>query len=139
MNNKYYHENTLTEVIENQHDTARNLAVKSKNALRVFSERFDSDEYKELRERLTYVSVFLHEVEDDNIEMCESERRIYEDANRSLEHACRKVEESLSQLKVAYGFMQTALDKSEIALAVSRYKEVRAANRFKPSEETPSE
>jgi len=139
MNNKYYQDKTLTDVIADQHDTARSLAIKSKNTLRNFSERFDSDEYKEIRERLTYVSIFLHEVEDDHIEMCESERRIYEDANRSLDHACRKVEESLNQLKVAYGFMETAIDKSEIALAVSRYKEIRAANRFKPSEETPSE
>lgn len=136
--NKYYHDKPLTEVIEDQHTTAKSLATKCRNALRVFSERFDSDEYKELRERLLYAGIYLNEVEDETIEMRESERRIYEDANRSIEHACREVETALNKLKVAHDFMNAALDKSEIALAVSRYKEVRAPNRFTPAEENPS-
>ena len=138
LNNKYYHDKTLTEVVEDQHLTAKRLEQKSRWSLRNLEERFNSEEYRELRERLSYASTYLNEVEDDFVEMSESERRIYEDANRCIEHACREFESAYNKMKVANDFMKTALDKSEIAFALARYKELRAANRIKSDEQNPS-
>jgi hypothetical protein len=115
---KHYNESTLREVIEDTYAISKELQLK---ALELFKPFEDYKHINELREKVIHASCYINEVEDETFTIGKHERRAYEDATRSIEHAIRTLDEARNSCTASAKAFQEAKEKTEIALAVSNY------------------
>lgn len=115
---KHYNESTLREVIEDTHANSRELHT---NALALLTPFGNHEHINALREKVINASCYINDVEDETFVIGKFERRAYEDATRSIEHAFRTWDEARNSCIASIKAFQEAKEKTEIALAVSNH------------------
>lgn len=119
---KHYEESSLLDVINDQNDVVRQLSIKAKQVHESAENKFNGGDGLFLKEKVLFASVFVKEFECDIYPVHQYERRVYEDALRSIEHANRTMQEAIDKIRSATICYSEALEKIDIAVAVVNHK-----------------
>lgn len=121
--NKYYAECTLEDVAKDIHLSARLLDGKVDRILESAEHKFNGEDGMHLKDRIDYAAVYINEVDCDELGVSMQERRVYEDAVRSVKHAAKLMEDAIEKIKFAKAHFVEAIEKADIAKAVAKHKQ----------------